>query len=90
MGILNDLPELPVKEIATGKLSRQSLPFYVARQLKARNLKIDPSYAVIESWQMDNHHPVDNQYRYWILFAGLLCTAPAAVGTFIFYFLAVR
>jgi len=36
--------EMTVKE---GKLTRR-LPYYVTRQLKARHLKIDPSYAVIE------------------------------------------
>jgi hypothetical protein len=88
-GVANDIPEPSIKTMETGELGGH-LPFYVTRQLKARNLKIDPSYAVIEFRQMDMHHLVDQDTRYWILFCGLFCTGPIAVGTCIFYLMARR
>lgn len=89
-GVANDIPEPPAKGVETGELTGH-LPFYISRQLRARHLKIDSSYSVIEWRQMDEHHHlVDNHTRYWVLFVGLLCTGPTAIGTSIFYFLARR
>jgi hypothetical protein len=73
-GSLNGWPR--EKQMETGKLTRH-LPYYVLRQLRARNLKIDPSYAVIEQ-----PHP---DQRYLVLGFSLLCTLTAAIGICIFY-----
>ena len=66
------------------------MPYYVVWQLKARQLKIDPSYAVIEYRRIDNHHLVDTKERYMVLGFGLLWTLPAAIGICIFYAVAGR
>lgn len=88
-GTVNSIDGPPDKQTETGKLSRH-LPYYVARQLRSRNLKIDPDYAVIEWRNIDNHHVVDTKQRYMVLGFGLLFTLPAAIGACIFYFVAGR
>jgi hypothetical protein len=86
-GSLNRWPR--EKQIEAGKLTRH-LPYYVIRQLKARQLKIDPSYAVIEYRRIDNHHLFDTKQRYMVLGFGLLWSLPAAIGICIFYAAAGR
>jgi len=73
-GSLNGWPRK--KQTETGKLTRH-LPYYVLWQLRARHLKIDPSYAVIEPRQADE--------RYLVLIFGLLWSLPSAIGICIFY-----
>jgi hypothetical protein len=88
-GTLNRSSEKLVPDVETGKLTRH-LPYYVVRQLRAKHLTIDPSYAVIEWRQMEDHHVVDTNERYWVLGFGLLWSVPSAIGIFIFYAVADR
>jgi hypothetical protein len=88
-GTLNSISGPPERQIETGKLTRH-LPYYVIRQLRKRNLKIDPSYAVIDWRPMDNHHLIDTKERNWVLGFGLLWSIPAAIGICLFYAFAAR
>jgi len=74
-------PLLP--ETTEGELTRH-LPYYVIQQLKAKHLKIDPSYAVIEQ------RPINNaQYRYEFLVGSLLFTVVATICICILFTLGV-
>jgi hypothetical protein len=88
-GAVTNINNPPEEQTETGKVSGH-LPYYVVRQLRARNLKIDPDYAVIQWQQIENHHIVDTQERYMVLGFGLLITVPVAIGACIFYFVAGR
>jgi hypothetical protein len=88
-GSVNSYAGPPQKQMETGQLTRH-MPYYVLWQLRKRHLKIDPSYAVIDWRQIDNHHLIDTKERNWVLGFGLLWSLPAAIGICIFYAAAGR
>ena len=83
-GEANHSSEPLVQDTESGELTG-GLPWYVAWQLKAKHIKIDPSYVVIDWRQMEKHHLVDQKERDVVLGIGLLWSLPAAIGIFMFY-----
>ena len=88
-GEANPSSEPLVQDVESGELTG-GLPWYVAWQLKAKHIKIDPSYVVVDWRQMENHRLVDQKERYFVLGIGLLWSLPAAIGICIFYAVAPR
>jgi hypothetical protein len=77
-------PLLP--EITKGELTRR-LPYYVIQQLRAKQLKIDPSYAVIETRPVDSYDIAQDRYEF--LVGSLVCTLLATICICVLFSLGV-